>query len=515
MEDNQIRNIVIVGGGTAGWMTAAALSKAVGKNIGIRLIESDEIGTVGVGEATIPQIRLYNHALGLDEAEFLRETQGTFKLGIEFVDWYRQGHRYMHAFGVVGGKDLGTIPFYQYWLKLRLAGQAEDLGEYTFNTIASAQNRFMPGSNIPNSPLTNIAHAFHFDAGLYAKYLRRHAESRGVVRTEGKIVDTVLHGDNGFIESIVLESGERVAGDLFIDCSGFRGLLIEQALKTGYIDWSHYLPCNRAMAVPCESAGELTPYTRSTARAAGWQWRIPLQHRIGNGYVYCSEHISDDEAAATLLKNLDGAPLADPRPLRFVTGMRRKFWNKNCVAIGLASGFMEPLESTSIHFIQSSIAKLINFFPDRGFSQVDIDEYNRQTQFEFERSRDFLVLHYKATERADTPFWQQCRDMAIPDTLAGKIELFRSSGRIVRESEELFAEVSWLQVMVGQGIMPATYHPLVDQQPVEEVVKMVAGTRRVLQESAKAMPRHSDFIAKFCPAGADPLRERMVNKVAR
>ncbi|HEY0661894.1 MAG TPA: tryptophan halogenase family protein [Lysobacter sp.] len=500
MTEHRIQNVVIVGGGTAGWMTAALLSKLMGDILSIRLIESDEIGIVGVGEATIPQLRNLNATLGIDEDEFMRRTQGSFKLGIEFVDWWRVGERYMHAFGPVGGPNLGVVQFYHYWLKQRLAGEVPEIGAFTFNAIAGWKNRFLRSAGIENSPLSNVAHAFHFDAGLYAKYLRSLSEPRGVVRTEGKIVDTRLRGEDGFIESVVLDSGEVVSGDLFIDCSGFRGLLIEQALKTGYEDWTRWLPCNRAMAVPCESAPELTPYTRSTARNGGWQWRIPLQHRIGNGMVYCSDFMSDDEAATTLLANLDGKPLADPRPLRFTTGMRRKFWNRNCVAIGLASGFMEPLESTSIHFIQSSMSKLIAFFPDKRFDPVVIDEYNRQVQYEYTRSRDFIMLHYKANERSE-PFWQHCREMDIPDTLAQKIELFRSSGRVFREHEELFTEASWVQVFLGQGIVPRAYHPMVDTLSHPELAQVVTGTRKVLDACAAAMPSHSDFIAKHCAAG--------------
>jgi tryptophan halogenase len=502
MNKLRIQRIVIVGGGTAGWMTAAALAKLLNPSYSIRLIESEEIGTVGVGEATIPQIRHFNATLGLDEDEFVRATQGSFKLGIEFVNWTRLGHSYIHAFGPVGGRDLGLVHFWHYWLKQRLAGQADELGAYTFNHVAAKANKFMRSVNAPNSPLANIFYAFHFDAGLYAKYLRAYAEPRGVVRTEGKVREVALDGESGLIEAVVLEGGERVAGDLFIDCSGFRGLLIEQALKTGYEDWSQYLPCDRALAVPCASSADFTPYTRSTARTAGWQWRIPLQHRTGNGYVYCSDYISDDEAAATLLANLDGKALAEPRPLRFVTGKRRKFWNRNCVAIGLASGFMEPLESTSIHFIQSSIAKLVAFFPRGGLSQVEIDEYNRQVQFEFERSRDFLVLHYKANERSDAPFWVRCREMPIPDSLAQKIELFRSGGRIFREHEELFTEVSWLQVLVGQNVMPASYHPIVDNMAGEELAAFLHNVRSVNQRAAEAMPLHQEFIARHCKAPA-------------
>lgn len=494
-----IQKVTIVGGGTAGWMTAALLSRLFGRALTIRLIESDEIGTVGVGEATIPQIRNFNGTLGLDENEFIRETQGSFKLGIQFVDWLRPGHRYMHSFGVVGGRNLGLVQFYQYWLKLRAMGFGAELGDYTFNTIASAQNRFMRPLDRPNSPLGSIAYAFHFDAGLYARYLRRRAEPAGVQRIEGKIVDVQLHPESGFVQSVRLQSGELVDGDLFIDCSGFRGLLIEQALKTGYDDWSHWLPVNRALAVPCESSPDLHPYTRSTARAAGWQWRIPLQHRVGNGHVYCSDFISDDEAAAILLANLDGKPLADPRPLRFVTGMRRKFWNRNVVAIGLASGFLEPLESTSIHFIQSSLASLVSLFPDQGFEPAAIAQYNRQTQFEFERSRDFIMLHYRATERTG-PLWQHVRHMSIPDSLQRKIDLFRESAAIRREDDELFSEISWMQVMLGQNIIPKRWHPMVDLLSDDELKEMVEGTRRVLENSAAVMPTHAEYIAKTCAA---------------
>lgn len=499
MKDQRISKVVIVGGGTAGWMTAAALSKVLGNHVHIRLVESDAISTVGVGEATIPQIRLFNAMLGIDEDDFIRQTQGTIKLAIEFVGWGGPEDRYLHAFGPIGGRDLGLVPFYQYWIKQRLAGKAADIGSYSFNTIASRQGRFMRSLEVENSPLSDIAYAFHFDAGLYAKYLRGLSEKRGVIRIEGKVVDTRLLGEDGFIESVVLDSGEVVEGELFIDCSGFRGLLIEQALQTGYEDWSRWLPCNRAMAVLCASAPELTPFTRASARKAGWQWRIPLQHRIGNGYVYCNEYTSDEEAIETLMSNLDGEALDEPRPLRFVGGRRRKYWNKNCVAMGLASGFMEPLESTSIYFIQSSIARLVKFFPDQGFEQVDIDEYNRQLAFEYERARDFIVLHYKANQRSE-PFWQHCREMPIPDTLADKIELFLSHGRIYREHEELFTETGWLQVMLGQRLMPRSYHPMVDLYPQGELERMLEGTRALLERCVATMPHQIDFIARHCAA---------------
>lgn len=503
MRDGRIDKVVIVGGGTAGWMCAAALSRLFGPRLDIRLVESDEIGIVGVGEATIPPLRLFNALLGIDEDEFLRETQGTIKLGIEFVDWTRPGHRYHHAFGPIGGRDLGQVPFHHYWLRARLGGRADVLDEYVFNSLAARANKFMRSvADMPNSPLGNIAHAFHFDASLYARYLRRFAEARGARRIEGRIVDTVLRGEDGFIEAVVLADGRRVDGELFIDCSGFRGLLIEQALHTGHEDWSPWLPNDRAFAVPCASSGRLTPYTRSTARSAGWQWRIPLQHRTGNGYVYCSDSISDDEAAATLLANLDGEALADPRPLRFTGGMRRRFWERNCVALGLACGFMEPLESTSIHFIQQGISKLVTFFPDRGFEQADIDEYNRQVQFEYIRARDFIVLHYKANARDDSPYWRRCREMAVPDTLAAKIELFRSHGRVFREHEELFTESSWIQVLIGQDVMPRSWHPMVDLLDDTEVARLLDGTQRVLRRSVEVMPTHEETIAKHFAAAS-------------
>ena len=498
MSENRITEIVIVGGGTAGWMTAAALSKVLTTGYTIRLVESEEIGIVGVGEATIPMIKLYNQALDLDENDFMRKTKGSFKLGIEFVNWGRKGDSYIHGFGKIG-QDLGLISFYQYWLKMHHAGKAANLEEYSINTEAARHNKFMRAvTDRPNSPLADIAYAYHFDASLYARYLREYSEARGVVRIEGKISHAEQRGSDGHIEAVVLENGERIAGQLFIDCSGFRGLLIEQTLKTGYEDWTHWLPCDRALAVPCASAGPTTPYTRSTAREAGWQWRIPLQHRIGNGYVYSSKFISDDEAAATLMANLDGEALAEPRPLRFVTGKRKKFWNKNVIAIGLASGFMEPLESTSIHLIQSSIARLTAFFPHAGFEQSDIDEFNAHSHFEFDRIRDFLIAHYHATERDDTPFWNYCRTMEVPESLKRRMDLFSSNGRIFREANEMFAEVSWLQVLHGQRVQVKGYHPLVDLYSEEKIVDFLDSIRGVIGNCVQAMPSHDDFIARNC-----------------
>lgn len=503
MSDSRLRSIVVVGGGTAGWMSAAALVKTLGDGCSIRLVESDEIGTVGVGEATVPHLKTFNDALQIDEVEFIKAVQGTFKLGIQFCDWGRVGDRYVHGFGQIG-HDYGFLPFHQYWLKLRRRGQAADIGAYSVHTAAAPLGRFMTSaSDVPaNSPLSHIAHAYHFDAGRYFLFLRKYAMARGVRRTEGHVVDVRLRGEDGFIESIVLKSGERIEGDLFVDCSGFRGLLIEQALHTGYEDWSRWLPCDRALAVPCENVGPPTPYTRSTARDAGWQWRIPLQHRTGNGYVFSSAYLGEDEAAATLLANLDGKPLAEPRLLKFTTGLRRKTWNRNCVAIGLASGFLEPLESTSIYLIQSGIGRLISLLPDRHCSEALRNRYNREAQFEFERIRDFLIVHYHATERRDTPFWQYCGNMSIPERLAGVLELFNDSGRFFRDADEMFAVTSWVQVLIGQHRMPAGYHPAVDLIPERELLELERSVRQVIANCVAAMPPHEQFIARHCAAAA-------------
>ncbi|HEY0414122.1 MAG TPA: tryptophan halogenase family protein [Allosphingosinicella sp.] len=491
-----VRKVVIVGGGTAGWMAAAALARFLPGQAEVRLVESEEIGTVGVGEATIPQLRLFNQGLGLDEDEFVRATAGTFKLGIEFVGWGGGDDRYIHAFGTIG-RDLGLIPFHHYWLRHRAEGGVTSLWDYSASAAAAAQNRFGRSEERPDRLPSGLAHAFHFDASLYAACLRRYAEARGVRRTEGKVAQVPLRSADGTIEAVVLEGGERIEGDLFLDCSGFRGLLIEQALATGYEDWSRWLPCDRALAVPCEAGGELTPVTRATAREAGWQWRIPLQHRTGNGHVYCSAFTSDEEAARVLLANLDGPALADPRPLRFVTGKRRKAWNRNCVALGLAGGFMEPLESTSIHLVQSGIARLLQLFPGQGVVEAEIDEYNRQTDAEWLSIRDFLVFHYWANRR-DGEFWRACRDMAVPESLTRRVELFRANGRIFRNSEELFAEVGWLQVMLGQGIVPAGYHPFADQLSAGQLAEFLALARKHVGHVAGQLPSHADFIARHC-----------------
>ena len=500
MNTEPIKDIVIVGGGTAGWMTAAALSTVLNGRYNIRLVESDEIGIVGVGEATIPMIQRFNRVLGIDENEFMRETQGSFKLGIEFVNWGKLGDRYMHGFGRLG-QDLATLPFDQYWNKMRRAGKAAPLEEYSITRMASKANKFMPPRfDVPNSPLRDIGYAYHFDASLYAKFLRKLSESRGVVRIEGKITRATLREPDGHIDAVELENGARVEGELFIDCSGFRGLLIEQTLQTGYEDWTHWLPADRALAVPCESAPVITPYTRSTAHKSGWQWRIPLQHRTGNGHVYCSRYISDDEAAATLLANLDAPALADPRLIKFQTGMRKQAWNRNVVAVGLAGGFLEPIESTSIHLIQSAIARLIEFFPDRGFQEVERAEFNRQSRFEYERIRDFIVLHYHLNQRTDSPYWLACANMAIPDTLRQKMDLYRARGKVVRVDNELFSEVGWIQVLEGQNMPVNAYNPLVDVQSEADIADYLDSVRGVIAKCVSVMPTHEEYIARHCAA---------------
>jgi tryptophan 7-halogenase len=507
MREDALRKIVIVGGGTAGWMAAAGISRVAGNIPGleIELVESDEIGTIGVGEATIPQITLFNSLLGIDESEFVRETHATYKLGIEFVDWTRIGHRYVHPFGFYGIDMLG-VEFHHHWLKGQQLGDTTQLDNYSLGIVGALQGRFAhPRPDQPNSPLSKVGYAFQFDAGLYARYLRRLAESWGVKRTEGRIVDVKRGEDRGHVEAVVLQSGARVEGDLFIDCSGFRGLLIEGAMQAGYEDWTPWLPCDRALAVPCETGGDRLPLTRATARAAGWQWRIPLQHRIGNGYVYSSAHISDDEAAATLLANLDGAPLAEPKPLRFTAGHRKKPWVGNVVALGLAGGFLEPLESTSIHLVQSGIARLMTCFPTRAFHQAEIDRFNALTVQEYVDIRDFLVLHYKATERDDTPFWDYCRTLPPPDGLADKLDMFRRNGRIFREHNELFTETSWLSVMVGQGVETGGYHPVADLLPDAETLHRLKHIREVINDTAANMPKQDDYLRSI---GCDltPLR---------
>lgn len=496
-----VRDVVIAGGGTAGWMTAALFSRVLGSNCRIHLVESDEIGIVGVGEATIPHIRVYNELLGIDEYDFLKQCQGSYKLGIEFVNWGAIGDRYIHGFGPVGSA-LSGVPFHHYWLRQRAAGSVGHLDSFSLNCSAARAAKYLNAQpQMRGSPLAELPSAYHFDAKLYAAYLRKYAEARGVKRTEGKIGAVDLHPESGHIRALVMESGARVEGDFFVDCTGTRAVLIEGALESGYEDWRHWLPCDRALAVPCESVEPLIALTRSTAHTAGWQWRIPLQHRIGNGHVYSSPFISDDEAAAVLMNNLDGNALDEPRLIKYVTGRRKSFWKKNCVAVGLSSGFLEPLESTSIHLIQTAVMRILANFPDRGFAQADIDRYNRDTQLEYEGVRDFIITHYHVTERDDSPFWKYCRSMSIPDSLAQLLDLFRSNGRVARELiVQLFAESSWVQVLLGQGCMPKGWHALAGLISDDELSAFVRDIETVTQRCVESMPAHSEFISKYCAA---------------
>jgi tryptophan halogenase len=496
-----VRKVTIVGGGTAGWMTAAVLSQWL-RQVEVRLIESDEIGTIGVGEATIPHIRNYLTLAGIDPLRMIAETKATFKLGIQFVDWGAPGETYVHGFGKIG-RDMLWLHPHQIWLAVRerKPGAEGHLDRYALNCVAALRNKFcFPDGRNPNSPLADIDYAYHFDASLFARSLRTESERRGVKRIEGRIVDVVQDPASGFVERVRLADGREVDGDLFVDCSGMRGLLIGGALGVGYEDWNQWLLCNRAMAVPCASVSPLTPYTRSTARRAGWQWRIPLQHRIGNGYVYASELIGDDEVAEALLAGLDGEAMAEPRPVRFAPGRRLKAWEKNVVALGLSSGFLEPLESTSIHLIQTGIQKLLALFPTTGFSQPDIDEYNRQTRTEYEDVRDFIIAHYKVTRRGGDPFWDHVRTMAVPDSLAERLELFRSSARFFKHgAAELFAEESWVQVLLGQGF-EAQPDPVTRFVPIEELAGFLDDIADVIDDVAAKMPDHGAFVAQLPPA---------------
>ncbi len=484
--------VVIVGGGTAGWMAASALSKTFGNNLDITLVESDVIGTVGVGEATIPPIRNFHLLLELDEAEFLRAVNGTFKLGIEFENWGSLGEGYFHPFGVIGA-DAWMAQFHHYWLRARQQGDQSDIGSYCLETCMARSAKFTTETAI-REPI----YAYHFDAALYARLLRKLSEDWGVTRVEGKVQDVSTDPESGFIESVALDDGRRVDGDLFIDCTGFRGLLIEQTLNTGWEDWSHWLRSDSAVAVQTESVAPPLPFTRATARSCGWQWKIPLQNRVGNGLVFSSDHMSDDEARKLLLDNLDGMPINEVRTIKFKTGRRLKQWNKNCVALGLSSGFLEPLESTSIHLIQNNVIRLIKMFPGNELTQAEIDQYNRDARSEVEYIRDFIILHYHATQRTDTRYWKDCRAMQVPKLLADRIELFRSSGRIFREFGELFSETSWIAVMLGQGVMPGAYHPYVDKPSDTELGDFMLKIRSSIAQAVARLPSHQDFLDEHC-----------------
>ena len=498
LSEKNIREIVIVGGGTAGWMAAAALTRILPHpDIKITLIESETIGTIGVGEATIPHIKYFNELLGLNEDDFVKKTNATFKLGIEFVDWDQIGRQYIHPFGEYG-LDMEGVRFHHFWLRHKALGHKDSIDDYNLQILAARAGKFQRPVNIANSPLSKIAYAFHFDATLYAKFMRKFAEARGVKRIEGKVVEVEQNAESGFVENLKLEDGRNITGEFFIDCTGFFGLLIEKTLKSGFDDWADVLPCNRAVTVGSEKISDPIPYTRSTAKAAGWQWRIPLQSRTGNGYVYCAEHIDDETAAQTLLDGLDSPPTGEPRFIKFKTGIRKEPWKKNVLSLGLAGGFMEPLESTSIHLIQTAIARLMTHFPDRDFGQEGIDYFNQRTRLEFEQIRDFLVLHYCVTEREDTPFWQYCKNMTIPDTLKQRIDLFRNNARLYRHDNELFSEISWFAVMHGQNLHPTHYHPNVNLMPEDELERRMSDIKRVWLKCLDQMPSHQSFIDQNC-----------------
>ncbi|PHR92186.1 MAG: tryptophan halogenase [Robiginitomaculum sp.] len=494
-----IKNIVIVGGGTAGWMTAAAFSHATGDRAQITLIESEQIGTIGVGEATIPPFVGFNNLLGIDEATLMANVQGTFKLGIQFVNWGQKGDSYFHPFGDYGYSIDGN-DFHSIWMKFRKNGDPRPLYAFSPETIAAMHRKFERTPEGQRGDLPPINYAYHMDASQYAKYLRKYAEPRGVKRVEGLVEDVTLNSENGFVDSVTLKGGQIIEGDFFIDCSGFRGLLIEGALKTGYEDWTHWLPCDRAIAVSCAQDDAPLPYTRSTAWSAGWQWRVPLQNRLGNGHVFCSEYMSDDEAQDILMSNLDGEPLTEPKTLRFKTGQRKKFWNKNVVAIGLSAGFMEPLESTSIHLINTAITKLIATFSLDGISPIQENIFNRLTQKEYRRIRDFLILHYHVNQRDDGEFWKYCQNMDIPDTLQEKLDLFKWNGQFFREEDELFTATSWVAVMMGQGIEPQTYNPVVDAMDAEKTKKEFDEIEKSIQFLVQEMPTHEEFLHQYCEA---------------
>lgn len=492
--NNRIKKVVIAGGGTAGWMSAALLSKTLGEAVQITLIESDDIPTVGVGEATIPPLINFHKMLELDEREFVSAVNGTFKLGIQFENWREKGHKYIHSFGYAG-KDCWACGFVHFWLAGKARGVCEDeYGKHCVELLAAQQDKF---AVLPNNRLN---YAYHLDAGKYAMLLRSYSEKLGVMRKEGKIQEVNTCPQSGNITSLKLVSGELIEGDFFIDCTGFRALLIDGALHTGFEDWTHWLPCDRALAVQTESTGEPIPYTRSIAHDAGWQWRIPLQTRVGNGLVYSSRYMSDDRARDTLLNNIAGKTINEPRVIPFRTGTRIKHWNKNCIAVGLSSGFLEPLESTSIHLIQRSLIRFVQLFPVNGINQSDVDEFNNQTKVEVERIRDFIILHYKVTQREDSRFWQYCKNMPVPEPLQQKIDLFSQSARVFKQGNELFGEESWIQVMMGQGIMPAGYHAVVDTMTDDELNQFLKNIRMSVQNTVEQLPKHKEFIDYYCKA---------------
>lgn len=496
MSNKKIKNIVIVGGGTGGWITASLLAKVLGKSINITLVESDKIGIVGVGEATIPPIIAFNNAIGINEIDFMKATKGTIKLGIQFENWGKKGDSYMHAFGDIG-KNFPFCDFHHFWVKSQQMGDDSNFWDYSLNYQAAKHNKFARLNGIEGTNLPGISYAYHFDAALYAKFLSEFCINLGVKRIEGTINHVTLNDTNGYVESLQLEDGSEIKGDLFVDCTGLAALLIEKTLSTGFDDWSQWLPCDRAVAVPSESSETIIPYTRSIAHESGWQWQIPLQHRAGNGLVFSSKHMTDEEATETLMTNIDGKPLGEPRVIRYRTGRRRKQWNRNVVSIGLSAGFFEPLESTNIHLIQTGAIRLLKFFPHNGIKEEEINEYNAQSKNEYERIRDFIILHYKLNQRGDTDFWKQCQRMDIPDTLSQRIDLFKKTGKVFREQEDLFTEVAWKQVMIGQRANPEDYHPLVETLSTEQIKDLMANLKTLINRTVDKMPTHEEFLQKL------------------
>jgi tryptophan halogenase len=499
-----VEHIVILGGGTAGWMAAAALSKALANTgASIHLIESDEIGTIGVGEASVPGLQAFNAFLGLDQRDFMRSCQATFKLGIEFVDWGALGRRYMHSFtgfGLSAGNRQFHRLFQRHALARRSRGDTASFDDYNLGAVAGRARRFSLPTDAPPSRAGVLNYAFHFDASLYARYLRGYAERRGVRRVEGKVNSVRQNPESGFIEAVTLADGRVLEGEFFIDCSGFRGVLIEDTLHCGYEEWSRWLPCDRAIALQSGNLEPPVPFTRATAERAGWIWRIPLQHRVGNGYVYSSRHLDDAAAEEQLRLRVSEGALTEPRRIRFVTGKRRRIWDKNCLALGLAAGFLEPLESTSIHLIQTALLRLISLFPDRRFERAEIETFNRQTDEEYADVRDFIITHYKLTSRTDSAFWTQCRDMAVPDRVGSIIELFEATGRLTTKPEVLFTTQSWLAILYGQGDLPRGYDPLLAPMPEADLEREMAGVHEQLRRAVHSMPDHAQFIAQYCGA---------------
>lgn len=496
--NNQIKKVVVVGGGTAGWISAALLKKVVSAAVEIELVESESIGTVGVGEATIPPIRLLNNVLGINESEFLTKTKGTIKLGIQFENWRVQGESYFHSFGAAG-KSMAFCHFHHFWQRAQSLGMQTSLWDYDLNYLAAQAGKFSPINSKDN--IVELPYAYHFDAGLYANFLREISERLGVVRTEGLVEHVLQDNESGFIQTLILKGGQKVEGDLFIDCSGFRALLIQHELGTGFEDWSHWLPCDRAVAMPSKCHVKTLPYTRSIAHDAGWQWRIPLQHRNGNGLVYSSQYYNQEQAFDLLNSNLETEAIGEPNFIQFKTGRRRQQWSRNVIAVGLSSGFLEPLESTSIHLIQSAVVRLIHLFPHQGIQAVDVNEYNRQSQIEMEQIRDFIILHYHVNERTDSHFWRDLRNMAIPDSLQHKIDLFAATGRLFREQNDLFLESSWLQVMLGQGIKPKDYHPIANTVSKDKLFEMLNAIQQIKNEPLSQLPSHDEFLRAYSREG--------------